>query len=60
MVWRSPRLSEFTPTVFNMQLTHLGSEATIDEHTIHLEINRIKNSQHLLLCSCLITKTFYF
>ena len=25
--WRSPRLSELTPIVFDMELTHLGLEA---------------------------------
>ena len=28
-IWRSPSLSELTPMVFNMGLTHLGLEAFI-------------------------------
>ena len=29
MIWMSPSLSELTPIVFNMKLTHLGLEAFI-------------------------------
>ena len=28
-IWRPPRLSELTPILFHMELTHLGSEASI-------------------------------
>ena len=28
-IWRSPSLSELTPIVFNMELTHLASEVSI-------------------------------
>ena len=28
-IWRPPTLSELTPMMFNMGLTHLGSEASI-------------------------------
>ena len=27
-IWRPPSLSELTPTIFNMGLTHLGSDAS--------------------------------
>ena len=26
LIWRSPSLSELTPMIFNMELTHLGSK----------------------------------
>ena len=26
--WRSPSLSELTPILFNMEITHLGSDAS--------------------------------
>ena len=28
-IWRPPSLSELSPMIFSMGLTHLGSEATI-------------------------------
>ena len=28
ITWRPPSLSELTPMIFNMRLTHLGSEAS--------------------------------
>ena len=32
-IWRLPSLSELTPMIFNMRLTHLGSEASISLFT---------------------------
>ena len=29
VIWRPPSLSELTPIIFNMELSHLGSEAFI-------------------------------
>ena len=37
MKWRLPSLSELTPIIFNMELTHLGSE---DSKLSILDLNK--------------------
>ena len=39
LVWRPLSLSELTPIITNMELTHLGSEAFISSITISLRLS---------------------
>ena len=49
-IWRPPSLSELTPMIFNMVLTHLGLETFIYNLTTqHNETNSPKNIFSLFL-----------
>ena len=47
-IWRSPIISELTLIIFNMELTHLGSEASICFYTPKFII-QLNNYQKLII-----------
>ena len=47
-IWRLPSLSELTHMIFNMGLTHLGSEASIYPMLVYNYIMNIGNYQPFL------------
>ena len=42
IIWTPPRLNELTPIIFDMELTHLGSETSITFSTLNIKLDYIK------------------
>ena len=38
IIWRSPSLNKLTPMIFNGELTHLGSEASINREQLFVNL----------------------
>ena len=52
IIWRPPELSELTPMIFDMKLTHLGSEASI--------YNKISNNTYMKILFAIINVYLLF